>query len=667
MNSDPNGFLIADRRIGAEEMVTLLRDIRQDTSTLIRLLSGQSRSSVLRRARPVNPPDPARPLRNGSASPAGQRDYASVPVPRGTPTTRLRDGRGRFVGEGERAAGAVERAVLQMTRQQAQEAARTRREAESRRSRGEPPDGSSGQARDARGRFGAGGGGDDGDGGSKSEKDGVLARIKSLLPGGGAEVGPDIERVDPVIEAASELHSLVAGPLKGIGEVGKAVIGRGFNSGEQERDPAEPWYRRMLVQLRLLRRESRADSLAERRTISDARPDGGGGIIATVLKALFGPIGVLLVTALAAGWAAIGDKISGAWSAAMGKITGIFEPIAAFFKDKLGIVSQAGEVVVTAANNAVKNATGVDVKEGAQRAAEAVRDARDYVRERVSDALAPVARLLGIKGTARTYERQDGLIEHRDGGTVSWRNNNPGNLKFEYAGSADKTVKTKRTKEAALAAAKKTYGPAVVDLDQWGNAIFSSESAGRAAQAQLLRQSHGGKTVEQMLPKYAVDDYSGKAKHAAYAASLYKAADAKGVNLRGRKIGDLSEVEMNALLDGMKKVEGYKEGATSVYASPATAASMPQAVSAPAAPAANVPTMRVAPSAPSIPRAVSIPSAATSSPTPPPPAPRADIPTPLTSAGPMVVTLANDRMANQDVADRRLAQIATGGLSSGAA
>ena len=45
--------------------------------------------------------------------------------------------------------------------------------------------------------------------------------------------------------------------------------------------------------------------------------------------------------------------------------------------------------------------------------------------------------LIRTEGKTRVYQVDDGSVETREGGTVSWRDNNPGNLKFEYAGSAD--------------------------------------------------------------------------------------------------------------------------------------------------------------------------------------------------------------------------------------
>src|SRR5579859_5967018 len=105
-----------------------------------------------------------------------------------------------------------------------------------------------------------------------------------------------------------------------------------------------------------------------------------------------------------------------------------------------------------------------------------------------------VRRLIQAEGTTRVLEMDDGSVIARSGGSVSWRNNNPGNLKFEYSGSADQTVKTTRTKDKALASAKRQY-EGIIDQDQWGNAVFESYEAGRVAKIQLLRRNHGDRTV----------------------------------------------------------------------------------------------------------------------------------------------------------------------------
>lgn len=173
-----------------------------------------------------------------------------------------------------------------------------------------------------------------------------------------------------------------------------------------------------------------------------------------------------------------------------------------------------------------------------------------------------IIRLIEAKGTRRVYELADGSVETREGGSVSWRNNNPGNLKYEYADSADKTVSNSRSYESALASAK-ALSPQVIALDQWGNAIFETAEAGREAQAKLVLRRHGEKTISEMVRQYAKDDYSGQANHDAYVRSVYAEGDRQGVDLRNKKINELNSQEFEALLDGMKKVEGFREGTVS--------------------------------------------------------------------------------------------------------
>lgn len=170
--------------------------------------------------------------------------------------------------------------------------------------------------------------------------------------------------------------------------------------------------------------------------------------------------------------------------------------------------------------------------------------------------------LLGVEGKRRIYKMADGSIETRNNGTVAWRNNNPGNLKFEFKGSADKTVKSKRTKEKALADAKRRY-EGIVALDQWGNAIFETYEAGAVAKAKLLKSNHADKTVAKMLRSYAKSDYSGKTNYAAYEKTIYKQGDSLGVDLRSKTIGQMSPKEFEALAVGMVKAEGVKQGTIS--------------------------------------------------------------------------------------------------------
>jgi len=170
-----------------------------------------------------------------------------------------------------------------------------------------------------------------------------------------------------------------------------------------------------------------------------------------------------------------------------------------------------------------------------------------------------IAKLLYTKDTNRVYELSNGEFEERSGGSASWRHNNPGNLKVEYANSADSTVHTNRTKEHALESAKSHYD-GVVDLDQRGNVIFDSYDHGRAAQISFI-QSHGNdKTVSQMLGDYSKPDYSGPTHYKQQEDMIYKTGDAAGVDLRTKKISDMTDKEISSLADGISKFEGWHEG-----------------------------------------------------------------------------------------------------------
>ena len=125
------------------------------------------------------------------------------------------------------------------------------------------------------------------------------------------------------------------------------------------------------------------------------------------------------------------SRIKGAWSAT---------------KDRFGNAMD----VATGQNIGTANDIGIMANKGGAMPSTAV--GGGFTGTGGSSAL---RRLIKTEGTKRVYELANGQTETRTGGTVAWRNNNPGNLKFEYAGSADKTVKSKRSKEKALSDAQK--------------------------------------------------------------------------------------------------------------------------------------------------------------------------------------------------------------------
>jgi len=116
-----------------------------------------------------------------------------------------------------------------------------------------------------------------------------------------------------------------------------------------------------------------------------------------------------------------------------------------------------------------------------------------------------------------------------------------------------------RSREQAVAFAQANY-QGIIGLDQWGNAFFETPEAGRAAQLQLLRRSHSSHTVEQMVRGYSRADYSGGTHHDAQVRSIYRTADAAGVDLRGKTIGAMTASELDALADGIGHFEGFKVG-----------------------------------------------------------------------------------------------------------
>jgi len=118
-----------------------------------------------------------------------------------------------------------------------------------------------------------------------------------------------------------------------------------------------------------------------------------------------------------------------------------------------------------------------------------------------------VTRLVASQGKTRVFEMDDNTWVTAQHGTVSWRNNNPGNLKFEFSGSADKTVHTSRSKEKALEQAQDRYD-GIVALDHWGNAVFETYEAGREAQKTLVVDQHADHTVEELVKGYSTKDYS---------------------------------------------------------------------------------------------------------------------------------------------------------------
>lgn len=179
-----------------------------------------------------------------------------------------------------------------------------------------------------------------------------------------------------------------------------------------------------------------------------------------------------------------------------------------------------------------------------------------------------IVKVISAEGKTRVYEMEDGSIVEREGGHANWRNNNPGNLKFELPNNASEETRLKR-----LAEAQQRYG-GIVGLDENGMAIFETAEAGRLAQIKLADRKASENpqwSLEDYVKFYAKDDYAGKANHAAYLKKIEDIGKENGIDLsKDRSIASLNEREKGVLVDAMKRVEGSKVGETRTVYTPST-------------------------------------------------------------------------------------------------
>jgi hypothetical protein len=145
-------------------------------------------------------------------------------------------------------------------------------------------------------------------------------------------------------------------------------------------------------------------------------------------------------------------------------------------------------------------------------------------------------------------EATDGKRYKLSGGTLAWRNNNPGNLKFgDFARNFG------------------ALGPG------WENhAIFPDIETGNIARQQLLFSDEGfyyNLSIKDAISKYApIDDPNPIAKNnpTEYAKFV---ANHTGVGVN-TVLHTLNETQQNLLLNAMGKFEGFKEGSVTLLPSP---------------------------------------------------------------------------------------------------
>lgn len=267
--SDQWGFLTG-RRIDDREAEELLADIKGDTG---KILAALRRITAERAGSRTAAPSSARSSARASLGPV------ATPLGRaGAAAARARDAAtGRFTagGQGTTPQAAPAQRQAADTAKAAQAIART---AEQQRRDDKAAARASAQQRGADGRFGAGEGGRDGSG---------LGGAASALAAGGAAALQGTEQIDPLFGAMGELRNGYQAVQSAISPVGRAAVGMFGRGGAGEEKTQAGWLRRMWRELRLFRRE---EGKANRDTLRGIKDSGkqtdGNSLLGTILGSL---------------------------------------------------------------------------------------------------------------------------------------------------------------------------------------------------------------------------------------------------------------------------------------------------------------------------------------------------------------------------------------------
>ncbi|KVN83502.1 hypothetical protein WJ68_16455 [Burkholderia ubonensis] len=223
--------------------------------------------------------------------------------------SRTRDAHGRFIPNAPGELPGITKAVNAMTRKQAADkAAQKRSEATAAAASVKAVE----QARDRSGRFvGRGGLRGEGGGGDSALRN-MFSRLKDLaLPRLQSPDLGDYQKVDPTVEAAKEVSSVIGGPLATVGKLTKAGASRAFGIGK---DASLPWFRKIFGVLKQSHDDQGEFALTQTRILKEidnktggGRVSAGGGILDGIGSMLTGRSGGLL-SSLFSGALSLGKK-----------------------------------------------------------------------------------------------------------------------------------------------------------------------------------------------------------------------------------------------------------------------------------------------------------------------------------------------------------------------
>ncbi len=128
------------------------------------------------------------------------------------------------------------------------------------------------------------------------------------------------------------------------------------------------------------------------------------------------------------------------------------------------------------------------------------------------------------------YTNESGQYFRYSGGTLAWRNNNPGNM---------------RSGEIS-----KKHGQIGVVFKF---AVFPDYEAGHLALLDVLKITYGNSSIDEMMDHYAPPSENNTARYKKYLHKITGVED-------DRKINTFTNEEFNKLWQGIETIEGYKEG-----------------------------------------------------------------------------------------------------------
>lgn len=138
-------------------------------------------------------------------------------------------------------------------------------------------------------------------------------------------------------------------------------------------------------------------------------------------------------------------------------------------------------------------------------------------------------------GRATVYRTPDGKLVKREGGTLAWRNNNPGNIRMTEWARANGAI---------------GVGPG-------GFAIFPTPEVGRQAISNLLRdgKNYRNNTIEGAISRYAPPSENDTASYIKFVTNKLGLP-------ANTKMNTLTDNQRAVIVEAIMKKEGWKEGTT---------------------------------------------------------------------------------------------------------